>query len=131
MNSSNAALMMRIVSGVYFLIHGGLKLFVFTPAGTAGYFQSIGLPSFLAYVTIAVEIIGGLMLIVGFKVREVSLLMIPLLLGAAYFGHGSNGFLFSNTGGGWEYIIFWAFAMLAQAMLGAGAYSIGSINSDK
>lgn len=115
--------LLRATSGLYFFIHGAIKLFIFTPAGTAGYFNSIGLPSFLAYLTILVEIVGGLLLIAGFKTRIVSLIMIPVLLGAAYFGHGGNGFTFSNPNGGWEYPVFWAVAMAAQALIGGGAYS--------
>lgn len=122
-SSDIGAALLRATSGLYFLVHGSIKLFIFTPAGTAGYFNSIGLPSFLAYLTILVEIGGGLLLIAGFKTRIVSLIMIPVLLGAAYFGHGGNGFTFSNPNGGWEYPVFWAVAMAAQALIGAGAYS--------
>ena len=55
-----------------FLFHGLMKLFVFTPAGTAGYFQSIGLPGALGYLTMLVEIAGGIALILGIKARLVS-----------------------------------------------------------
>ena len=118
-----AATLLRVTTGALFLVHGSIKLFIFTPAGTAGYFQSIGLPGFLAYITIAVELFGGLALLAGFKVRAVSLVLIPVLLGAAYFGHGGNGFTFSNANGGWEYPVFWAIVMGVQSLLGAGAYS--------
>ncbi len=121
-----AALLLRVSMGVLFLLHGGLKLFVFTPAGTAGFFQSIGLPGPLAYLTIAIEILGGLALLAGVATRWVALLTIPVLLGAAYFGHGGNGFVFSNTGGGWEYPAFWTVALLVQALLGDGAYAVGN-----
>src|SRR5262245_54534209 len=39
-----AALLLRLSLAAAFLAHAGLKIFVFTPAGTAGFFQSIGLP---------------------------------------------------------------------------------------
>ncbi len=42
-----------------FLAHAGLKLFVFTPAGTAQFFTSLGLPAALAYLTMAAEVAGG------------------------------------------------------------------------
>ena len=48
-----AALVLRLSMGVLFLIHAGLKIFVFTPAGTVGYFQSLGLPGPLAYLVMA------------------------------------------------------------------------------
>src|SRR5437899_11167423 len=46
------ALLLRVSLGVLFLIHASLKIFVFTPAGTAQFFESLGLPGFLAYLTI-------------------------------------------------------------------------------
>ena len=124
-NADIAAFILRLATGAFFHVHGLIKLFVFTPAGTAGYFQSIGLPGVLGYLTIALEIGGGLALILGIATRYVSLAMIGVLLGAAIFGHGGNGFTFSNPGGGWEYPVLWAITMLALALLGDGAYSLG------
>lgn len=123
-SADTAAALLRVTSGALFVAHAALKIFVFTPAGTAGYFESIGLPAVLAYVTIAVELLGGIALIAGFKTRIVSLALVPVLLGAAYFGHGANGFFFSNANGGWEYPVFWAVVMVAQALMGAGAWSM-------
>ncbi len=121
-----AAFLLRVSTGGLFLFHGAVKLFVFTPAGTAGYFQSIGLPAPLAYLTIAVELLGGLLLLAGLWTRWVSLALVPVLVGAAWFGHGSAGFNFSNAGGGWEYPAFWAVVMVALALLGDGAYSVAN-----
>jgi putative oxidoreductase len=120
-----AALLLRVSTGGLFLLHGGLKLFVFTPAGTAGFFQSIGLPGPLAYLTIAAEIGGGLLLLAGLWTRWVSLALVPVLVGAAWFGHGANGFFFNAPNGGWEYPAFWAIVMVALALLGNGAYALG------
>ncbi|MEM9630891.1 MAG: DoxX family protein [Pseudomonadota bacterium] len=119
-----AALLLRVSLGALFLAHAGLKLFVFTPAGTVGFFQSLGLPGALAYVTIALEVIGALLLISGLFVRLVSLALIPVLLGAIVFVHGQNGWLFSNENGGWEFPAFWAVALLVQALLGSGTGSL-------
>ena len=124
-----AALILRVSTGALFVIHGGLKLFVFTPAGTAGFFASIGLPGPLAYLTIAAEILGGVLLIAGLWTRWVSLALVPVLVGAAWFGHASAGFIFSNAGGGWEYPAFWAVVMMALALLGDGAFSVGKRNA--
>ena len=113
-----------VTTGALFVAHAALKIFVFTPAGTAGYFASIGLPGFLAYVTIALALFGGLALIAGFYTRWVSLVLVPVLLGAAWFGHGAAGFFFSNPNGGWEYPAFWAIVMVVQALLGDGAHAL-------
>jgi putative oxidoreductase len=119
-----AALVLRITLGVLFLAHAGLKVFVFTPAGAAGFFGSLGLPPALAYLTIAAETAGGIALILGFFTRWVSLALIPILLGAIVFVHGPAGFFFNNPNGGWEYLAFWIAALVTQALLGDGALAL-------
>jgi len=64
-----AALILRITIGIMFLAHGLTKLLVFTPAGTAQFFASLGLPEFLAYLTIVFEIGGGICLVLGILVH--------------------------------------------------------------
>lgn len=119
-----AILALRLVTGALFLTHGLIKLFVFTPAGTAGYFGSIGLPEWLGPLTMAVEIAGGLALILGIVPRLVSAVLVFVLLGAAYFGHGASGFNWSNPNGGWEYPVMWAAVQAALVLLGDGALSL-------
>lgn len=119
-----AAALLRIAQGVLFLAHGAvLKLGTFGLAGTMGYFASIGYPAGLGAVVIAAEILGGLALIAGLATRWVSLALVPLMLGAM-LQHTGNGWVFSATGGGWEYPAFWTAALLAQAGLGAGAWAL-------
>jgi putative oxidoreductase len=119
-----AALLLRLTTGVLFLIHASLKIFVFTPAGTAQFFESIGLPAALAYATIFWEVAGGLALILGIWPRLVSLAMVPVLLGALFTVHLSAGFFFSNPNGGWEYLAFWIAAQVALALTGDGAFAL-------
>lgn len=118
-----AALVLRLATGSLFIAHGLLKVLVFTIPGTVGYFESLGLPGFFAYLTIFAEIAGGMALILGVGVRAVSLALIPVLLGAAW-AHMGNGWLFSNQGGGWEFPVFWAAAQLNLALLGRGAMAL-------
>lgn len=119
-----AILALRLVTGALFLTHGLIKLFVFTPAGTAGYFGSIGLPEWLGPLTMVVEIAGGLALILGIVPRLVSAVLVFVLLGAAYFGHGASGFNWSSPNGGWEYPVMWAAVQAAIALLGDGALAL-------
>lgn len=118
------ALVLRVTLGAAFLAHFALKLFVFTPAGTAAFFGGLGLPPALAYVTMAAEFLGGLALIAGFKPRIVALALIPLLLGTIFTVHGANGFFFDSKGGGWEYPAFWSIALFVQALIGDGAFAL-------
>ena len=119
-----AALVLRVSLGVMFVAHALLKYFVFTPAGTVKFFQSIGLPGPLAYATMAAEIIGGALLILGVYTRAVSFALVPVLIGATW-AHSGNGWLFTAPNGGWEYPAFWTIALVVQALLGDGAYALG------
>ena len=123
-NADLAATILRVTMGVLFLAHVWLKLVIFTPAGTVGFFESLGFPGFLAYLVIAAELAGGIALIAGVWTRFVSLALVPVLLGSIYAPHGAAGFFFSNEGGGWEFPIFWAIALVVQALLGDGAFAV-------
>ncbi len=115
--------LLRVSLGVLFLAHGLLKVLVFTPAGTVGFFESLGLPGFFAYLVMAGEIGGGLLLIAGAYTRVVALGLLPIALGAT-FVHLGNGWLFSAEGGGWEFPLFLTITTLAQAAMGAGAFAL-------
>ncbi len=119
-----AALLLRLTLGGLFLAHASLKLFVFTPAGTAKFFGSLGLPAELAYLVIAAEILAGIALILGLYTRWAALAAVPILLGAIFTVHGAAGFFFNNPRGGWEYPAFWAVALIVQALLGDGAFAL-------
>jgi putative oxidoreductase len=100
------ATLLRVSLGIMYVAHSVvLKYFMYTLAGTAAYFESIGLPAFLAYVVFAAEVIGGVLLILGIRTRVVSLGLIPILIGATW-AHIGNGWVFSNANGGWEYPLY-------------------------
>jgi putative oxidoreductase len=121
-NAALAALALRLALGTMFIAHALLKYFVFTLPGTAQFMQSLGLPGFLGYVVFAVELVGGILLIAGVRVRAVSLALIPVLLGATW-AHAGNGWLFTSANGGWEYPAFWTVTLAVQALLGNGAFA--------
>lgn len=119
-----AALLLRVSLGVLFLAHGLLlKVFTFTIPGTVAYFQSVGYPGSFAYLVIAGEIGGGLALLLGLWTRPISLLLLPIMIGAT-LQHVGNGWLFTGQNGGWEFPVFWTIALLVQALLGNGALAI-------
>lgn len=119
-----AALVLRVTLGALFLAHAGLKLIVFTPAGTAKFFGSLGFPPELAYLVMTVEVLSGIALILGVWTRYAALAGVPVLLGAIFTVHGAAGFFFTNPKGGWEFPAFWAIALVAQALLGDGAFAL-------
>jgi putative oxidoreductase len=120
------ALVLRVSLGLAALAHGLLKLLVFTPAGTVGFFASLGYPAALAWAVMLIETLGGIALILGFYARLVALIQIPILLGAMLV-HLPNGWMFANANGGWEYPVFWAAALLAVVLIGPGAHAMRDI----
>jgi putative oxidoreductase len=122
-NAAYAALVLRLTLGTALIAHGLLKVLVFTVPGTVQFFGSLGLPAIAAYATIAAELVGGVLLILGVRSRWVALALVPVLLGAAW-AHSGNGWVFNAQGGGWEYPVFWAVTLVVQALLGDGAYAL-------
>ena len=114
--------LLRVVLGVMFLAHSVvLKLMTYGLPGTAKFFEGIGLPGWLAYVTFVCEAAGGALLVGGVQARWVALALSPFLLGALLAVHLPNGWVFTATGGGWEYPAYLFVLCIAQALLGDGA----------
>jgi putative oxidoreductase len=120
--------LLRISLGVMLIAHSVvLKYYTFTLAGTAGYFESLGLPGFLAYVVFGMEAVGGVLLVLGVRTREVAAALIPILVGA-FWVHSGNGWVFSNAGGGWEYPLYLIVLSGAQVLLGEGAFALPQLS---
>ncbi len=110
------ATVLRVSLGVMFIAHSVLlKYFMYSLAGTADYFESIGLPAYLAYVVFTAEAIGGVLLVLGIQTRIVALGLIPILVGAMW-AHIGNGWVFSNANGGWEYPLYLIVISLVVAL---------------
>jgi putative oxidoreductase len=123
-STAYGALLLRVSLGVMFIAHSlVLKWMTFTLAGTAQYFESIGLPGPLAYVIFFAELIGGILLVLGVQSRWVALGLLPILAGATWV-HLGNGWVFSAPGGGWEYPLYLIVLSVAQALLGDGAHAL-------
>jgi putative oxidoreductase len=122
-----AALVLRVTLGVMFIAHSlVLKYFMYTLPGTAQFFESLGLPGALAYLTFWAELLGGIALVAGFATRWVSLALIPILVGATWV-HLGNGWVFSGANGGWEYPVFLIAVSLVQSLLGDGAFALSRV----
>ena len=124
-NAASATLL-RIALGVMYLTHSiVLKVFTFGFAGTAGYFASLGLPAATAYVVIAAESIGGILLLANVRTGWVALGLLPVLFGALWV-HSGNGWVFSAAGGGWEYPLFLIVVSVAVALQAFAARAVTS-----
>ena len=125
-NPNYGATITRLSLGVILLAHGLLKVFVFTIPGTVGFFESLGLPAIIAYLTIFGEIAGGAALIAGLYTRLTALLSVPILLGATW-AHAGNGWVFSNQGGGWGFPALLVVMAIAVAVQGSGSFAFKTI----
>ncbi len=122
--TTGATFALRVALGTVFIAHSlYLKLFVFTLPGTAAFFESIGLPGWLAYIVFTAEAGGGILLVLGVQARWVALALVPILAGATW-AHWGNGWMFGFPNGGWEYPLYLTLLAIAQFMLGDGAYAL-------
>ncbi|MCV9999353.1 DoxX family protein [Pararhizobium sp. YC-54] len=117
-------LLLRIVTGVALLAHSlYLKVFVLTMPVTVGFVQSLGLPGSMAWLILLIEVVAGIMLIIGIKPRIAAFAAAVVLFGATW-AHSGNGWEFSSAGGGWEYPFFWSLSLISIALLGDGAHAL-------
>ncbi|MGB5354721.1 MAG: DoxX family protein [Woeseia sp.] len=122
-----ATTLLRVSLGIMFIAHSYiLKYKIYSLAGTAAYFESIGLPGFSAYIVFWMELLGGLLLLLGIGSRWVAAALLPILVGALW-AHAGNGWVFSNENGGWEYPLYLIVLCTAQVLLGDGAYSLARL----
>ncbi|MFJ5623025.1 DoxX family protein [Peribacillus loiseleuriae] len=105
------AVILRIILGLIFFIHGFSK-FQGGISNTAGFFDSIGIPGFVAYVVAGIELIGGVALILGIGTRIVSVLFAIIMLGAIFTVKLPLGFLGNGQMAGYELEL----ALLAMAI---------------
>ena len=117
------ALTLRLGLGTMWIAHAILKWFVFTIPGFATWLDTQGLPSDFAWPVFSLELAGGLAIVLGFYGRYVAVLLIPILLVAAWT-HLPNGWPHTSPGGGWEYPVFLVIASIAYGLIGEGAFAL-------
>jgi putative oxidoreductase len=79
----------RILLALIFVIAGIGK--INDPAGTTGYMEAMGIPGILLWPTIALEVLGGIAIIVGFKTRLVAYLLAGFTIATAVIFHSNFG----------------------------------------
>ena len=121
-NDNLGKLILRLTVGALILFHGIHKLL--HPESLDGIrkmLAAINLPHALAFGVFLGEVIGPLMVIVGFYSRLGALLIIGNMVFALVLAHRSQMFTLSSTGG-WalELQAFYLFSALAVLFLGSG-----------
>ena len=120
-----AALLLRLSLGAMWIAHALLKLLVFTMPGFQAFLASQGMPTFMAWPVVLMELAGGILILLGLHGRIASLALLPVLTGAT-LAHIGNGWVFSAPNGGWEYPLFLIAASFAHALLGDGVFAVKS-----
>jgi putative oxidoreductase len=112
----------RSLLAVLFLLSGFGKIDAY--AGTAGYMSSVGVPSAMLPVVIAIEILGALAIIVGWKTRVTAVLLAGFsLLTAVIFHH--------NFGDQIQMIMFLKNVSIAGGFLLLVANGAGPLSLDR
>jgi putative oxidoreductase len=120
-----AILVLRVVLGLTMAAHGYNKFFGKGGlAGTAGWFDSIGMKPgmFHARIAASTEMAAGLGLAVGLLTPIPAAGFVALMFTAAWTVHRKNGFFIVKEG--WEYNLILAATAVAIAGTGAGRYSL-------
>ncbi|MDB5822577.1 MAG: hypothetical protein JWR21_1281 [Herminiimonas sp.] len=124
-----AALLLRVSLGTMWISHALLKLIVFTVPGFQAFLAAQGMPTYLAWPVVLIELTGGALILLGMNGRLASLALLPVLAGAT-FAHIANGWVFSAPNGGWEYPVFLIAASVIHAMLGDGAFAAKPVSTN-
>ena len=116
--------LVRIVIGIMFLMHVSAKFKVGADAVAANIFAKNGLEPALtwAYVTMGLELVGGICLIVGLFTRFFAAAFAIEMLIAMLAVHLAKGY--AAGGGGYEYVLLIGAVCFLFAIRGGGPYSI-------
>ena len=115
-------LLLRLVEGATFLIHGVDKLVDL--AAAERYFASLGIPApaLMAPLVGVTETAGGLLLIAGLATPLAGLALAGDMFVALLTEHVGDGFFVAA--GGFEFVLLLAGASLALALTGPGRFSV-------
>lgn len=118
---SQAYALFRIITGLLFLWHGTQKLFGFPEA------MPPGVPPHITYVAGPIELIGGVLVMIGWFTGWAAFLCSGLMAAAYWMAHGLQA-LFPSVNGG-ELAILYCFAFLFISARGAGIWSVDGSRS--
>jgi putative oxidoreductase len=122
-----ALLVTRLLLGVVMFAHGYQKLVVNGIGRTTAGFESMSIPVAIvsaSFVTV-VELVGGVLLMLGLMTRTVAGCMGFVMAGAAAFVHARYGVFVKDSG--WELVGSIAGALLALAVAGPGRLSLAHV----
>ena len=115
---------MRIVTGLLFMQHGGQKLLGF-PAPARSEFDFFSMSG----VAGSLELFGGMLIIIGLFTRPTSFVLSGLMAFAYFIAHAPQSFWPILNGG--ELAAMYCFVFLYLSIAGAGEWSIDQIRAGR
>jgi putative oxidoreductase len=112
---------LRIITGFLFLLHGTQKLFAFPPSAQGGG----GALNTLMLVGAIIEIVAGLLVMIGFFSSVVAFVASGEMAVAYFMFHQPHGGLPTTNGG--DAAVLFCFLFLYIASRGSGVWSVDSI----
>ena len=118
-----AIAIIRVFTGIAFLMHGWQKVFQYGFTGVTGAFTKMGvpLPGVMGPFIALLELLGGAALIIGLLTRLAALGLMFDMLGAIVLVHLAGGFFLP---GGYEYALLLFASSLALVLGGPGSLSV-------
>jgi putative oxidoreductase len=120
-STANGALLLRLILVGYWLVHWWFKVGFRGMPATTTFFVSQGLPAWLAWFDISIELVFAALLLTGAFYRLACIASLPILA-ASIIIYGHNGFYFPT--GGIELPLLWGLVQIAACLIGPGAMSI-------
>lgn len=117
-------LLLRVVTGLVFFMHGWQKLVDNGIGQTQTGFDGMGapVPDITAVIVTFVELIGGIALILGALTQIAGILLTIDMASALFIVHIDNGFFVSNMG--YELVFLLGGAALSLVLTGPGAIAV-------
>jgi len=120
-----AQALLRIVAAYLFLLHASSKLF---HVPHVAYFDHLELFSLIGFAGM-LELVGGLLLLIGLFTRPVAFLLSGEMAFAYFIGHASQGDLLLPILNQGEPAVLYCFIYLFLAAAGPGSWSVDAARS--
>lgn len=123
--SNDLVLLVARVFLVALFLASGIPMLL-APGGFAGYMGAIGLPApmLVTWIVIAIKVLGGLAILVGFKTRYAAYAIAAFAIGSALLGH-------MNWADANEFNNFFKNIAIAGGFLALSVAGPGAISVDK
>lgn len=118
-------LLLRLTVGGLMLFHGVHKV-IYGVSGIEGMLAGIGLPGFIAYFSVAAELIASILIVIGAWTRVAAVVMVGNMAVAILMAHLPGLFTVDANTGGWavELPMLYLLGAAVLCLTGGGKYAI-------